>query len=111
MNQFLKKKVAAGKQTGKTDEAGKKGKTKDKKADWSDDGEDDYNIDVQVNDKKMGESNKQAIVNIGSGWKEEDLKINEQQEEKKAAKKWGDSLKQTVNIDQEAFPTLGEAYV
>lgn len=110
MNQFLKKKVAAGKQSGKTDEAGK-GKTKDKKADWSDDGEDDYNIDVQVNAKKMGESNKQAIVNIGSGWKEEDLKINEKEEEPKGAKKWGDSLKQTVNIDQAAFPTFDEAYV
>jgi hypothetical protein len=114
MNQFLQKKMEAkaGKTTGTGAQggAGGKGKNKDKKADaWGDGDEDDYNMDVQVNEKKMTETNKQAIVNIGSGWKDESVKVEPLPEPTKATKKWGDHIRPNVEIEAEAFPTLGEA--
>ena len=114
MNQFLQKKMAsnANKQTGGSTTAGApgKGKNKDKKADtWADGDDDDYTMDVQVNEKKMTESSKQAIVSVGSGWKDDTVKFEPVPETTKATKKWGDNLKPNVQIDAEAFPTLGEA--
>lgn len=112
-NQLLKKKMEAGaakpSTTGLFDEDSSKKKDKDKKKDgWSDE-EDDYKIDVQVNEKKGNEGSKPVIVNTAAAWKDVDLKIDNNEPAKNSGKKWGDGIKTGgEKVDNEAFPSIGE---